>query len=103
MRHIFSNLLSNAAKYSPEGAEDKLSVEPEIGSLIFKVTDQGIGIPAADVPHLFEPFHRAKNVGQVSGTGLGLMITKRCVELHGGSIAVSSTVGEGTTVEVRLK
>lgn len=102
LRHIFSNLLSNAAKYSPEGAEVKLNVTQDSGSLIFRVSDKGIGIPIEDQARLFEPFHRAKNTGQISGTGLGLMITKRCVELHGGSIAVTSAQGEGTTVDVRL-
>ncbi len=101
LRHIFSNLLSNAAKYSPEGAEVKLSVQQETG-LLLRIADKGIGIPEADLPHLFEPFHRASNVGLIGGTGLGLMITKRCVELHGGSISVISPPGEGTTVTVRI-
>jgi signal transduction histidine kinase len=102
LRHIFTNLLSNAAKYSPKGAEVSLHVGKSDTGLVFRVTDQGIGIPAEDQAHIFEPFHRAGNVGQISGTGLGLMITKRCVELHGGSILLQSTPGEGTTVEVRL-
>jgi signal transduction histidine kinase len=67
-----------------------------------KVVDQGIGIPEADLQHLFEPFHRAKNVGTISGTGLGLVITKESVELHNGIIAVESQVGIGTTFRVSI-
>jgi signal transduction histidine kinase len=100
LRHIFSNLLSNAAKYSPEGARITLHVGCQEGEIVIHVSDQGIGIPEADLPHLFQPFHRAKNVGQVSGTGLGLMITRRCVELHGGTINITSPEGGGTTVTV---
>jgi|GEM_PF-6767988 len=102
LRHVFSNLVSNASKYSPEGKEVELSVSMEDDHLVFRVTDRGIGIPESDVPHLFQPFHRAKNVGQISGTGLGLMIARRCVELHGGDIFVHSIQGEGTTVTVVL-
>ncbi|HEX2747433.1 MAG TPA: ATP-binding protein, partial [Verrucomicrobiales bacterium] len=103
LRHVFSNLLSNGCKYSPEGAGVSFTVETSgPGALTFRVIDKGIGIPAADLPRLFEPFQRAGNVGQISGTGLGLMIAKRCAEFHGGTLAVDSTVGEGTTVTVRL-
>ena len=102
LRHIFTNLLTNASKYSPEGAQVSMHVETAESALVFRVTDQGIGIPAEDQARLFEPFHRAKNVGQVGGTGLGLMITKRCVELHSGTIAISSPPGAGTTVTVSI-
>jgi signal transduction histidine kinase len=106
LRHVFSNLLSNASKYSPEGATATLSVEKTASDpdmITFRITDKGIGIPAADLPRLFEPFQRAGNVGHISGTGLGLMIAKRCAELHGGTLTIDSTVGEGTTVTVRLR
>ena len=104
LRHVFSNLLSNAAKYSPEGSPAHLTVEKTApDTLTFCITDKGIGIPAADLPRLFQPFQRAGNVGQISGTGLGLMIAKRCAELHGGTLDVASTAGEGTTVTVTLK
>lgn len=104
LRHVFSNLLSNAAKYSPEESPVHLTVEKSApGTLTFRIADKGIGIPAADLPRLFQPFQRAGNVGQISGTGLGLMIAKRCAELHGGTLEVASTAGEGTTVTVTLK
>jgi signal transduction histidine kinase len=67
---------------------------------MLKVEDEGIGIPEADLKYLFEPFHRAANVGAISGTGLGMVITKEAVELHGGRIAVESQVGTGTSFTV---
>ena len=71
-------------------------------SFVFTVSDRGIGVPAKDLPRLFESFHRASNVGNIAGTGLGLAIVKRSVELHSGSISVSSVLGEGTTFVVTL-
>ncbi|MDJ0706785.1 MAG: ATP-binding protein [Leptolyngbyaceae cyanobacterium MO_188.B28] len=64
--------------------------------------DQGIGIPPADHPHLFEPFHRAHNVDNRPGTGLGLAIVKKAVDLHGGAIALDSQAGLGATFTVTL-
>jgi len=96
LRHSLGNLLSNAVKYSPEGGEVALVVLRRSGVIVFEVTDQGIGIPAADLPRLFESFHRASNVGSIGGTGLGLAIVKRAVECHGGSIDVHSQPGRGT-------
>jgi signal transduction histidine kinase len=65
--------------------------------LQFKVTDSGIGIPAAELPKLFQPFYRASNVGNLPGTGMGLAIVKQSVELHRGAIKVESEEGKGTT------
>ena len=103
LRHIFSNLLSNALKYSPGGGNVAFRVRREgKGVTVFEVADQGIGIPAEEIGHLFESFHRASNVGAIQGTGLGLAIVKNAVEMHGGTITVASTLGEGTTFTVRL-
>jgi PAS domain S-box-containing protein len=102
MRHIFGNLLSNAVKYSPEGGIIGFDVHCGEDAFTFKVSDQGIGIPEADLPRLFETFHRATNVGNIVGTGLGLAIVKRSVDLHGGSITVSSVLGKGTVFTVCL-
>lgn len=102
LRHIFSNLLSNAIKYSPEGGEVRLSVYDQGNSTVFEVLDQGMGIPADEVGHLFASFHRASNVGAIEGTGLGLAIVKQSVHLHGGSIDVASKLGHGTCFTVRL-
>jgi PAS domain S-box-containing protein len=102
LRHIFENLLSNAAKYSPDGAVVDFQVVCTPQSFVFTVADRGIGVPPKDLPRLFESFHRASNVGNIAGTGLGLAIVKRSVELHAGSISVSSVLGEGTTFVVTL-
>lgn len=102
LRHILTNLLTNAVKYSKEGAAVECSLERQNGHAIFRVQDHGIGIPAADRKQLFSAFHRGRNTGQVHGTGLGLVIVKRCVELHGGEISYDSIEGQGTTFTVRL-
>lgn len=102
LRHILTNLLTNAVKYSTKGARVEFLLGRENRHAICCIRDRGIGIPEADLPRLFSAFHRGSNVGQISGSGLGLVIVKRCVELHGGSIRVDSKVGEGTTVTVKL-
>ncbi|WP_374666587.1 7TM diverse intracellular signaling domain-containing protein [Ramlibacter sp.] len=102
LRHIFGNLLSNAIKYSPAGGQVRFNVIREETATVFEVGDQGIGIPADEVPHLFGSFHRASNVGAIPGTGLGLAIVKNAVDAHGGTIEVTSVVGEGTTFVVRI-
>ncbi|MES2942819.1 MAG: GAF domain-containing sensor histidine kinase [Pseudomonadota bacterium] len=102
LRHIFGNLLSNALKYSPQGGEVSFRVFPSEGKLVFEVCDQGIGIAPEEIPHLFEWFHRASNVGDIQGTGLGLAIVKNSVDMHGGTISVSSEPGKGSCFTVRL-
>jgi signal transduction histidine kinase len=102
LRHILTNLLSNAVKYSPAGAPVQFRARREGPMLVITVQDHGIGIPEKDLPQLFEAFHRGGNVGDIPGTGLGLVIIKRCVELHSGSIQVKSPPGEGTTFTLRL-
>ncbi|HCF26618.1 MAG TPA: histidine kinase [Cyanobacteria bacterium UBA11049] len=100
LRHILCNLLSNAIKYSPSGGTVHFDLVCQQGKAIFRIRDEGIGIPAADQAQLFNSFHRASNVGTISGTGLGLAIVKKFVDLHGGQIAVESEVGVGTTFTV---
>ncbi|MBA3594237.1 MAG: PAS domain S-box protein [Polaromonas sp.] len=102
LRHIFSNLLSNALKYSPGGGHVLFRVSADKQGMVFEVSDQGIGIPADELSHLFESFHRASNVGSIPGTGLGLAIVKNAVNMHGGSVSVSSQAGAGTCFTVRL-
>ena len=102
LRHILGNLLSNALKYSPGRADVELDVELHPGRTVFTVTDRGIGIPPDDLPRLFDTFHRAGNVGNIAGTGLGMAIVKRAVDRHGGSIEVESRVGEGSRFVVSL-
>jgi PAS domain S-box-containing protein len=102
LRHILGNLLSNAVKYSPRGKAVRVVVDAEDDQAIFRIMDRGCGIPEADRRQLFQAFHRGRNVGHVAGTGLGLVIVKRCVDLHGGRIRCDSTEGEGTTFTVTL-
>jgi len=102
LRHILGNLLSNAVTDSPEGPPVELRLRSEGGEAVLTVRDRGIGIPEADQARLFEAFHRATNVGDTPGTGLGLLLVKRCVELHRGSIRLQSQEGAGTTFTVRL-
>jgi PAS domain S-box-containing protein len=102
LRQAFGNLISNAAKYSPQGSTIHVALAHNADELTFTVADQGIGIPEEDKEHLFEVFHRASNVGQLSGTGLGLAIAKQAVELHGGTIDFVSHKGEGTTFTIVL-
>jgi signal transduction histidine kinase len=102
LRHILSNLLSNAIKYSPDGGVVQFDLIAEAKTVIFRIQDQGIGIPSSEQPELFQPFNRAKNVGTIPGTGLGLAIVKRCVEAYNGTIAVESEVGTGSTFTVIL-
>jgi PAS domain S-box-containing protein len=100
--HILTNLLSNAVKYSEPGATVRFAVERDGQDAVCIVRDQGIGISAADQQQLFKAFHRGSNVGTRPGTGLGLLLVKRCAELHGGKVQVDSRIGDGTTVTVRL-
>lgn len=101
-RQLISNLVGNALKYSPAEKRVTITLEYTATTFVLTVADEGIGIPAADLPYLFEPFHRAVNVGSIAGTGLGLVIVKEAVELHGGTIAVASEVNRGTTFTVKL-
>jgi len=102
LRQVLVNLLSNAIKYSPAGSEICFGVCREADNIIFQVRDQGIGIPIPDQAHIFEPFHRARNVAKIQGTGLGLSVVKANVEMHGGTIAFDSLENVGTTFTVRL-
>jgi signal transduction histidine kinase len=100
--HIFTNLLSNAVKYSESGSVVGFDVTRNKRNAVCVIRDKGIGIPEGDQSHLFTAFHRGDNVGNRSGTGLGLVLVKRCVELHHGQMQIHSALGQGTTVTVRL-
>ncbi|MCG8349421.1 MAG: hybrid sensor histidine kinase/response regulator [Chloroflexales bacterium] len=107
LERVINNLLSNAIKYSPSGGVITLTVSYEQAEescwAILSITDQGIGIPTDDLPHIFEPFHRASNVtGRFHGAGLGLASVRQIVEQHGGTIAAASSVGSGSVLTVRL-
>jgi signal transduction histidine kinase len=104
MRQVVDNLLSNAVKYSPEGSPIEVTAVIEDGHMLTSVIDRGIGIPADEIPKLFERFHRARNVSSryYGGLGLGLYIAKAIIEAHNGSIAVKSQEGQGATFTIRL-
>ncbi len=102
LRQILTNLLLNAIKYSPQGGIVRLEVFCLQEEAIFRIQDEGIGIPESDQENLFNSFHRGSNVGKLPGHGLGLSIVKQYIELHGGQITFASEVGVGTTFIVNL-
>lgn len=102
LRSILSNLLSNAIRYTPGEESISLTLERQQDSIVFQVEDHGIGIPLEDHPHLFDPFHRGRNVSNVPGTGLGLSIVKQFVDLQHGFIEVESQIEEGTIFTIKL-
>jgi signal transduction histidine kinase len=104
VRQILVNLLTNAHEYSPEGASIEVSARAAGADVEIAVTDNGPGIPESQLEHIFERFVRgdAGLTQRVGGTGLGLAISKSLVELHGGTLAVESTPGVGSTFSFRL-
>lgn len=107
LERVIDNLLANAVKYSRSPGVVTVRVERERDAAgawaVVTVSDQGLGIPAADLPHIFERFRRGANVvGRIAGTGLGLASARQIVEAHGGTIAAASEEGRGTIVTVRL-
>ncbi len=102
LRSILVNILSNSIRYSTGDRPIRFQLCQRDQHILFQVRDYGMGIPADDLPHLFEPFHRGRNVSNIPGTGLGLSIVKKFVDLHQGKIDVTSQVGQGTTFTVCL-
>ncbi|NKB16878.1 MAG: PAS domain-containing sensor histidine kinase [Pseudanabaena sp. CRU_2_10] len=104
LSNILNNLLSNALKYSPEKTVVNLIVTAQIEppGITIEVSDRGIGIPQESQKHLFESFYRASNVSSFPGTGLGMSIVKKTVDLYQGSITVDSQIGQGTKIIVYL-
>jgi signal transduction histidine kinase len=97
------NLLGNAIKYSHSGTRVSLQAKAEAEHILLAVTDQGVGISKEDLPHVFEGFHVGKAGPEAErGTGLGLALTRRIVEVHHGSLSVESELGEGSTFTIRL-
>ena len=105
LERVLANLLTNAIKYSASGGAIRVTVayDPADEAAVLVVADQGVGVPAADLPHLFAPFYRGSNVAQrTAGTGIGLFGARAIVEQHGGTLQLASTEAVGTTVTVRL-
>lgn len=104
IEEVFTNLLLNAIKYTPEGGIVGLHAHLEKDYAVVEVYDNGLGIPEDDIPRIFEEFYRASNVKKTNteGTGLGLSLVKQIVDRHQGTISVKSVVNEGTTFTVRI-
>jgi signal transduction histidine kinase len=109
LERVLHNLVGNAVKYSPDGGEIDVALgregQPDAagGYAVVRIGDHGLGIPAADLPHIFEPFRRGGNVaGFIEGSGIGLAGARQIVELHGGTIEAESAEGQGSTFTVRL-
>ncbi|WP_296312067.1 GAF domain-containing sensor histidine kinase [Winogradskyella sp. UBA3174] len=102
IKHIVLNLFSNAIKYSDKGKQIEINIKKEQAGISFSFKDYGIGISKKDVKQLFEPFHRGENAQNISGTGLGLSVLKKAVDLHKGKIEVESEIGRGSSFKVIL-
>jgi two-component system sensor histidine kinase MtrB len=103
VEQVLSNLVSNAIKYSPKGGKVSLKVETSPKEVLFVVKDEGLGMNDEDAAKAFEPFRRSpKHQDEVAGSGLGLFVVRRLVEAHGGSISLRTSLGTGSTFEVRL-
>jgi signal transduction histidine kinase len=102
LKNVLYNLLSNAIKYSPDGKPIDCLVATHDGELQISIRDYGIGIPEEEQQHLFTRFFRAHNVENIQGTGLGLNIVKRYLELMQGNITFESKLGEGTVFNVQI-
>jgi len=99
---VFSNLLGNAVKYSPAGGPIEVALSATESEIAVSVADNGIGIPRADREQVFERYHRGSNVSGIVGTGVGLYIVKMVIDMHGGSVEVESSEGEGSRFAVHL-
>ena len=103
LARVLDNLLGNAIKYSPEGGDISVRVAREGATAVLSVGDAGVGIPEADLPHIFERFRRGGNVvGRFAGSGIGLAGASQIVRQHGGTISVASQPGHGTVFTLRL-
>jgi PAS domain S-box-containing protein len=106
LERVLGNLLGNAVKYSPNGGRIVIRVGREADAAgplaTLSVADQGVGIPPADLPCVFDRFHRGGNVGTIAGDGIGLAAARQIVEAHGGAISVESVEGAGSTFTIRL-
>ncbi|MEI6308743.1 MAG: PAS domain S-box protein [bacterium] len=104
LSRVVENLLTNAVKFSPKGGKVEVRLGMEEDTLLLEVEDHGLGIPAQEQAQLFQPFQRGSSAQQrkIPGTGLGLYVSRRIVEEHGGSITLASEEGKGTVVTVRL-
>jgi signal transduction histidine kinase len=102
MRQVLANLLDNALKYTPAGGRVEIAAANEDGQVALTVTDPGIGIPAEELPHIWNRLYRGDKSRASRGLGLGLSLVRAIVEAHGGRVAVESTPGQGSRFTLRL-
>ena len=106
VERVLDNLVGNAVKYSPDGGVITVGCVRDVDETgewaLLSVRDHGVGIPTADLGRIFERFHRAGNVRAISGAGIGLAMIRDVVSLHGGTITVESSEGQGSTFTIRL-
>lgn len=102
IERVVSNILGNAIKFTPPGGTVTITVRRRADSLVLAVRDDGPGIPARDLPGIFEQYRRSTHHGGIPGSGLGLYIVKAIVDAHGGSVRIDSSLGRGTTVTMQL-
>ncbi|WP_064694530.1 sensor histidine kinase [Rhizobium aegyptiacum] len=102
MEQVFTNLISNAVKYSPNAPDIYIRARVDEKMVQIAIADSGIGMDADDLPKLFQPYYRARSATGIAGTGIGLNVVKQVVELHGGTVEVASELGKGTTFTISL-
>jgi len=104
LHQLFRNLIGNAIKYTPNGGTVTLNTKTTDSQISIDIQDTGYGIPASDLPFIFDRFYRVRSgkVSEIEGNGLGLAIVKSVVEQHGGKISVESELGKGTCFSISL-
>jgi signal transduction histidine kinase len=98
---VVANLLSNALKFTPQGGLVSVKLQHDDDWVLLRVADSGPGIPAEELPHVFDRFWRGRTA-QAPGTGIGLTVVRELIQAHGGSVHAASQPGRGTTITVRL-
>ncbi len=99
---MITNLLTNALKFTPTGGRVTISTSQDGAEAVLRVSDTGPGIPAGDLPHIFDRFWRGRQAAQISGSGVGLAVAAELAQAHGGRLAASSQPGHGTQMTLTL-
>jgi signal transduction histidine kinase len=102
LHQVITNLLTNALKFTPAGGQVRIETETAGPGAVLRVTDTGAGIPADELPHIFERFWRGRQAMQTSGSGIGLAVAAELARAHGGQLAASSQPGRGTEMTLSL-
>lgn len=104
LRQVFRNLISNAIKYTPQGGKINVKTSMKTGQITIEIEDNGYGIPAADLPFIFNRFYRVRSgkASEVEGNGLGLAIVKSIISEHNGYVNVESETGKGSCFSITL-